>query len=131
MTLDVDGDTASRTFEVRADPGLTLTIAQHKERERFLVEVQDLQVRVEERAAAIRTLRMTATGAEADRLNVLERRLTAGRDAPRAKLGGVARNFNGTGAEQGSLQLPTTTHRLALAESKAEMAAVEKELARR
>src|SRR5207249_2357142 len=35
VTLDVDGDTASRTFEVRSDPALQVTLAQHKAREAF------------------------------------------------------------------------------------------------
>ncbi|MFI5244056.1 MAG: hypothetical protein ACHQQR_02440, partial [Gemmatimonadales bacterium] len=128
VMLDVDGDTVTRTFEVRGDPALQLTLAQQKEREAFLVEVQDIQVKVEERSAEIRTRRVAATGAEADRLAVLERRLTAGRDAPRAKLSGVARNFNGSGAQQGSFFPPTALHRQALVDAKEELAAVEKEL---
>jgi hypothetical protein len=55
--------------------------------------------------------------------------LSAGREAVRTKLGGVARAFNGNGAQQGSLYPPTNTHRQAVAEAKAELAAVEKELA--
>jgi photosystem II stability/assembly factor-like uncharacterized protein len=128
VTLEVDGDTTSRAVSVRGDPALPLTLAQHQEREKFLLDVQDLQNKVEDRVAELRLRRAAASGAEADRLGTLERRLTAGRDAPRAKLGSVARNFNGTGAEQGSLYPPTSTHRLVVAEARAELAAVEKEL---
>jgi len=86
-----------------------------------------LQVQTEERAADLRTRRASLTGAEADRLAALERRLTGGRDGVRAKLGSVARFFNGTGAQQGSFLPPTTTHRQVVAAAKAELAAVEKE----
>ena len=68
------------------------------------------------------------TGADADRLAALERRLSAGRDAPRGKLGGIARTYNGTGAQQGSFLPPTTIQRQTLADAKAELAAIEKEL---
>ena len=59
---------------------------------------------------------------------LLERRLTGGRDGVRAKLGGVARFFNGTGAQQGSFLAPTATQRQVVTEAKAELMAVEKEL---
>ena len=43
VTLEVDGVAAgSQTFEVRADPESNLTLAQHKAREAFVVEVMDL-----------------------------------------------------------------------------------------
>lgn len=128
VTLNVDGDTTSRTFEVRADPAANATLAQHKTRESFLVDVQGLQVQTEERAADLRTRRASLTGADADRLAALERRLTGGRESVRAKLGGVARFFNGTGAQQGSFLAPTNTHRRVVAEAKTELAAIDKEL---
>ncbi|MDB4876656.1 MAG: hypothetical protein JWM41_3102 [Gemmatimonadetes bacterium] len=127
VTLDVDGDTTSRTFEVRGDPALNITTAQQKARETFLLDVQALQVQVEQRAADLRTRRTAAAGEEATRLAALERRLT-GRDGVRGKLGGVARGFNGAGAQQGSFAAPTNTQRLAVTEAKAELAAVDKEL---
>jgi len=128
ITLNVDGDTTSRTFEVRADPAGTVTLAQQKSRETFLVDVQSLQVETEQRATDARARRTASTGADSTRLAVLERRLTGGRDGVRAKLGGVARFFNGTGAQQGSFLPPTTTQRQVVAEAKAELMAVEKEL---
>ena len=128
VTMTVDGDTTSRSFEVRADPELKITLAQHKAREAFLMDVQNTQIQMEQRIADLRARRAAATGADADRFAALERRLSAGRDAPRAKLGGVARNYNGTGAQQGSLLPPTALQRRILAEAKAELAAVDKEL---
>jgi photosystem II stability/assembly factor-like uncharacterized protein len=127
VTLDVDGDTVSRTFEVRGDPIANLTLLQQKAREAFLVEVEALQVRTENLATDLRARRLAATGAEVTRLQALERRLTAGRNAPRGKLGSIASAFNGSGAQQGSFNPPTNTQRRVLAEAKAELAAVEKE----
>jgi hypothetical protein len=128
VTLDADGDTTSRTFEVRSDPMLQVTLAQHKAREAFLLDVTDLQKRTENRAAELRTRRAALTGAEAERFAALERRLTGGRESARAKLATIARAYNGTGAQQGSFLPPTATQKQLLAEAKAELAAVEKEM---
>jgi len=126
VTLDVDGDTTSRTFVVRADPIATITLAEHQAREAFLVEVQSLQIRNEAVLSDIRTRRLAANGAEAARLQLLERRLSGGRDAPRSKLGNLASAFNGSGAQQGSLAAPTGQQRRMLNEAKTEIAAVER-----
>ena len=128
MTLLVDGDSTSRTFEVRSDPALQVTVAQHKAREAFLLEVADLQKRTEERAAELRAKRGSVSGPDAERLAALERRLTAGRESARSKLATIARAFNGTGAQQGSFMPPTATQKQLLADVKADLAAVEKEL---
>ena len=125
VTLDVDGETSNQGLEVRSDPALAIPVAQQRAREAFLLDVQATQVQVEQRASELRALRAEATGEEAAALQALERRLTGGRDAPRAKLGGIARAFNGTGAQQGSFAPPTERHRQALSEAKAELAAVE------
>ena len=121
-------DRTSRGPTRRADPAANVTLAQHKAREAFLVDVQGLQVQTEERAADLRTRRAALTGADSSRLAALERRLTGGRESVRAKLGGVARFFNGTGAQQGSFLPPTNTHRRVVAEAKAELAALDREL---
>jgi len=68
VTLEVDGVAAgSRPFTVRADPALSVTPAQHKSREAFVIEVMDLQAKVEKLAADLRTRRAAATGDEATR----------------------------------------------------------------
>ena len=128
VTLVVDGDTTTRTLEVRGDPGLNITLAQQKAREAFLVDLQAVQVKIEQTLTDLRARRSAATGADAERFQALERRLSAGRDAPRGKLGGIARSYNGTGAQQGSFSPPTSLQRQTLAEAKAELAAIEKEL---
>jgi photosystem II stability/assembly factor-like uncharacterized protein len=128
VTLDVDGDTTSRTFEVRGDPGSKVTLLQHKAREAFLLDVQAMQIKIEDMVNALRTQRASATPEQATKLQALERRLTAGRDAPRVRLGGIARAYNGTGAQQGSLEPPTNEQRKILAAAKAEVASIEKEM---
>ena len=128
VTLDVDGDTTSRSLEVRADPMLPYTLAQHRAREAFLLDVQATQLEIERVVSEIRARRAGAAAPDSTRLAALERRLTGGRNAPRAVLGGVARAYNGSGAQQGSFAPPTAVHRQALAAAKAELVAVEKEL---
>jgi hypothetical protein len=128
VTLDVDGDTTSRTFEVRGDPGLNVTTLQQKARETFLLDVQATQVKVEALATDLRTRRASASPELATKLQALERRLTVGRDAPRGRLGGIARAYNGNGAQQGSLMPPTNEQRKILAAAKTEAAAVEREM---
>jgi len=128
VTLDVDGDTTTRTFEVRGDPGLNVTLLQQKARETFLLDVQATQIKVEDMVTDLRSRRASATPEQATKLQALERKLTAGRDAPRGRLGGIARAYNGTGAQQGSLMPPTTEQRKLLAAAKVEIAAIEKEM---
>ncbi|HKW46495.1 MAG TPA: hypothetical protein VJN70_03590 [Gemmatimonadaceae bacterium] len=128
VTLSVDGDSSSRPLEVRADPMSTYTLAQQRTRETFLLDVQAAQIEVETISADLRSRRASANGADSARYVALERRLTAGRNAPRAKLGAVARAFNGQGAQQGSFAPPSAAHRQALVESRAELAAVRQEL---
>ncbi len=127
VTLDVDGDTTSRTFTVRDDPISKMTLAQHKAREAFLVEVQALQLRADSLATTLRTQRTAANGTDATRVQALERRLAGGREAVRPRLAGLAGDFNGSGAQQGSMSAPTGQQRRILAEVKAELAALEKE----
>jgi hypothetical protein len=127
VTLDVDGETSTQSLEVRPDPALTIPIAQQRARE----ALQAAQVELEQRASELRAMRAEATGADSTAVQALERRLTAGRDSPRAKLGGIARAFNGTGAQQGSFAAPTELHRQVLSEVKAELAAVEDAMKKR
>jgi photosystem II stability/assembly factor-like uncharacterized protein len=123
VTLNVDGDSTTRSFEVRGDPAANLTAAQYKARETFLLDVQDTQLKLALAVATLRTKRQQATPEEATKLQALERRLTqaAGR------IGRIPGSFNGSGAQQGSFQPPTGQQRRLLIEAKAELAAVKKE----
>jgi photosystem II stability/assembly factor-like uncharacterized protein len=147
VTLEVDGvPTESATFTVRADPASSVTLLQHKAREAFVVEVMDVQARVEKLATDLRTRRAAATGEEATRLQALETRLVGGgggrggrgggaqpgAPAPvqpvRTRLSGLINAFVGSGARTGTLAAPTGTMREGLADAKADLAAIEKEI---
>jgi hypothetical protein len=147
VTLEVDGSPVeSRTFEVRADPASSVTLAQHKAREAFVVEVMDLLAQVEKLAADLRTRRTAATADEATRLQALETRLVGasggrggrGAAAPgagpapvqpvRPRLSALINAFVGSGARTGTLTPPTGTMRAGLAEAKADLAAIERDI---
>ena len=51
VTIDADGARAQRTIVVKADPMLPLTVAQHRAREAFLLDVAALQRAVADRLA--------------------------------------------------------------------------------
>jgi hypothetical protein len=166
VALDVDGVvTESRTFEVRADPGSTITLTQHKAREAFEVEVMELLTKIETLAADLAKRRAAATGDAAARLRALEQRLIGGgggrgrgaaateetQPAPattepaagpstgsgqggrgaqpvRQRLGGLITAFVGSGARTGTLAPPTATMRDVLAQAKADLAVIEREM---
>jgi photosystem II stability/assembly factor-like uncharacterized protein len=123
VTLRVDGDSITRSFQVRGDPQSNVTVLQYKAREAFLLDVQDTQVKLAAAVAALRLKRQAATPEEATKIQALERRLTqqAGR------IGRIPGAYNGSGAQQGSFQAPTGQQRSLLAEASAELKAVKRE----
>jgi photosystem II stability/assembly factor-like uncharacterized protein len=141
VTLEVDGvGGESRTFDVRADPASSITLADHHAREAFELEVMALQEKVEALATDLRAQRAGASASNATRLQALERRLVGGgarggagggrggAQPVRQRLGGLTTAFVGSGAQTGSLSAPTTTMRATLAEVKADLAALEGEI---
>jgi len=145
VTIDADGEKMSRTVVVRPDPMLPLTVAQHRTRESFLLEVSGTQqsvAEVGERMTALRrqlvARRASAGDGSAARLSTdstltqltaLERTVRAGPGALRGRVYGLAGEFNGQGALQGSLHPPTKTHREQFAIIKAILARVQLQLA--
>ena len=155
VTLEVDGAaTESRSFDVRPDPASRITLAQHKTREAFIVEVMELQKKVESVGADLRARRAAATGAETARLQALEQRLIGaeggrgrgarggtgdpsetpaagrGRGAAqpvRNRLAGLITTFVGSGARTGTLSAPTSTMRATLADARTDFEAIERE----
>ncbi len=141
VTLEVDGVAGeSRTFDVRPDPASTITLADHKAREAFVVEVMDLQTKVDALATELRKRREAATGDVTTRLQALEQRLVGGaggrggggggRGGPqpvRQRLNGLQTAFVGSGARTGTLSAPTATLRATLVETKADLAAIERD----
>jgi photosystem II stability/assembly factor-like uncharacterized protein len=141
VALEVDGVVAeSRTFEVRADPGSNITLTQHRAREAFEIEVMDLLTKVETLASDLAKRRSGATGDLAAKLQALEQRLVGGGgrgggrggggQPVRQRLAGLISGFVGSGARTGTLAAPTTTMRETLTEAKADLAAIEREIAR-
>ncbi len=142
VTLEVDGVAAgARPFEVRGDPVSAVTLAQHKAREAFVVEVMDLQAKVEALVKDLAARRTAATGTEAARLQALEQRLAAsggGRGGARGggagvvqpvrqRLSGLLSAFTMSGAQTGTLSAPTGEQLAVLAKTKSDLAAIVKE----
>jgi photosystem II stability/assembly factor-like uncharacterized protein len=150
VTLEVDGAAAgSRTFEVRGDPASAVTLAEHKAREAFVVEVMDLQSKVETLVGGLRTRTAAATGDEAARLQALQQRLSGGGGGRRgggagggpAAAGGptpgpaIAQRLNTligpfriSGATTGTMTGPTGAMRAELTAVKADLAAIERDI---
>jgi photosystem II stability/assembly factor-like uncharacterized protein len=145
VTLNVDGTRLTQPLVVRPDPLLPITAAQHRAREAFLTQVLDAQRTTTSMGTRMTTLRQQLTerrdgagqgsGARsmADstlaRLTALERRVRQGPRAVRGRVYGLAGEYNGNGAQQGSLYPPTRTHRDAFAAILLELARAERELA--
>jgi hypothetical protein len=123
VTMVVDGDSTSRTFEVRGDPQANVTVKDQKAREAFLLDVQATQRQLQAAVTALRAKAQGATGDSATKVQALQRRLTqAG-----GRIGRIPSGFNGSGAQQGSFSAPSGMQKSILAEAKAELAAVKKE----
>ena len=157
VTMDVDGAKSVQTFEVRADPTMMETLADHKAREAFLLDVQEVQAKLTTATTAFRTKMAAAKGADSVRMNEMALKLglvapaRVGAPAgpgglaggpgggggfgrprgPAAALGGLAGAWNGSGARHGGLQAPSGTQREVLARAKEALAEMEKELARK
>jgi hypothetical protein len=125
LRLEGEGVRAEASVTVVADPKLPVTLAQYREREAFLLQTLSLQREVFALAADVTKLRGEAqarrdsatagsperTGAEERlaKLNALDRSLRVGQSALRGRIGGIAADFNGAGAQQGSLYPPTAS----------------------
>ena len=160
VTMDADGVRSAQTFEVRADPAMMETLADHKAREAFLFDVQDVQARIATATTAFRARMAAAQGADSTRINALALKLGliapprvgapggpgglaggpggggggrgfGGPRGPGVALGQLAGAWNGSGARHGGLQAPSGTQRAVLARAKETLAEIEKELARK
>ncbi len=103
VTLSAGGATTRRTLEVNPDPLMPVTLAQYRERESFLMDLLGVQRRTYE---LVHKAQGRARGAAVR----LERRAY-----------GLAGDFNGSGARQGTLYPPTPAQRGELAAIKAEL----------
>jgi hypothetical protein len=153
VTMEVDGVTAgSKTFEVRADPASNVPLAAHKAREQMVLDVAELNAKIDAIMKDIAARKTAAAGdpAKLQALQSLEARIgaggggrggrggpsagsgQAGRPAPvppvRTRLGGLLGNFTISGATTGTLLGPTPAQMATLAEVKKDLAAIEKEV---
>ncbi len=141
VTMTVDGETFTQSFEVRADPTLMESLADHRARESFLLEVQDVQAKLATATTAFRTRMTAAKGDDSTRIAAIAQRAGLvsnpargarfGRPAgPAAALATMAGAWNGSGARHGGLQAPTRTQQAVLTQAKEALAEMEKELGR-
>ena len=142
VSMDVDGEKSTQTCDVRADPTMMESVADHKAREAFLLEAQDVQVKLTAATAALRAKMTSAKGADSTRVSALAQKLglvaAAGRGGrggrggggPAAALAQLPGSWNGSGSRHGGLQAPSGTQRAVLASAKTLLAELEKELAR-
>jgi photosystem II stability/assembly factor-like uncharacterized protein len=147
VTIEVDGVAAgSKTFEVRPDPQSTFTMAQHKDREAYVLDVQDLQARVDAIAKDVATKRAAANGAAKPELDAIDAQLGAAggggrggrgggaaggqgqKPSVRQRLGGLLTGLTISGATTGSLAPPTAQQRQTLSELKIEVASIERQI---
>ena len=122
VTLQAGDARATETVRVVADPLLPLTVAQHKEREAFQLEMADMLAELvtmsQQLAARRRDLtaqRDAAPGSPAGaaaatnltNLTQLERTFVASVGQAQGRIMQLYNSFNGSGAQQGSLYPPT------------------------
>ncbi len=108
VELHVDGKTFSQSVLVRGDPSMSISADQWRDREEFLVDLQDTRRELAITLANIAEQRRnTRQEGVADELQALEQRL---RGLSRTA-GGLASEFNGNGARQGTLFGPTASQR--------------------
>ena len=145
LRLTADGVTVRSTVAVVGDPKLQITLLQHRDREAFLLDVLELQKKVDTlvtNVAALRTLVSAArdaagqgspgrgaADARATRVTALDSVLRIGPTAIRARLNGLAGDFNGSGVQQGSFHPPTRDHRVLLKRVRQAYAKADQELA--
>lgn len=140
VTVDADGTKETQRLVVRPDPLLNLTVAQHRARETFLLGVLDAQRETSDmtrrafqlrrdlgQADSVKRANWARSGVAA-KLDTLERLVSRGPGALRGRTYGIASEYNGTGALQGSLHPPTKTHRDAFAAILAELAIARRRL---
>lgn len=123
VTLQAGDARATETIRVNADPLLPLTVAQHKEREGFQLQMADMLGEVVAMSQQLATLRRditarrdaaaagSATRTAADsslaRLTGVERTFVTTLAPAQGQINQLYGAFNGSGAQQGSLYPPT------------------------
>jgi hypothetical protein len=145
VTLQAGDARTTETIRVNADPLLQLTVAQHKEREGFQLEMTDMLGEIitmsQQLADARRNLTTRRDGAaqgsparaEADsalaRLTTVERSFVSNLGPAQGRITQLYGSFNGGGAQQGSLYPPTAPMKAQAREIRASIDRVKREMA--
>ena len=145
ITLQAGDARATETVRVNADPLLPLTVAQHKEREAFQIELADMLGEIvtmsQQLANARRDLtarRDAASAGSAARvaadtslasLTNLERSFVGSVGLAQGRIMQLHGSFNGSGAQQGSLYPPTAAMKAQAREIRGAIDRLKRELA--
>ena len=127
MTLAARGTESTRSVEVNADPEMPISVAEYQSRERFMLDLLDLNQQVTE---TMRAMGITGGGFGFGRPS-------GPPDSPQNRIRRIARtvngvysSLNGAQVQEGSLYPPTQSMRDAVAEARQELKALQAERTR-
>lgn len=145
VTLQAGDAKATETIRVNADPLLTLTVAQHKEREAFQLDMADMlaeivamsqQLASQRRdlttrrdAAAAGSAARVAADSSLARLTSVERSFVTSIGPAQGRIMQLYNSFNGSGAQQGSLYPPTAAMKAQARDIRAAVDRLKREIA--
>ena len=145
VTLQAGDAKATETIRVNADPLLAITVAQHKEREGFQLEMTDMLAEIvsmsqqlanvrkdltaRRDAAAAGSAARTAADSSLARLTTVERSFVTNLAPAQGRINQLYGSFNGSGAQQGSLYPPTSAMKAAGRDIRASIDRVKREMA--
>ena len=145
VTLQAGDAKATETIRVNADPLLNITVAQHKERGGFQLEMADMLAEIvtmsqqlattrrdltsRRDAAAAGSAARTAADSSLARLTTVERSFVTSLAPAQGRINQLYGSFNGSGAQQGSLYPPTSSMKAAGRDIRAAIDRVKREMA--
>jgi hypothetical protein len=145
VTLQAGDARATETIRVNADPLLPLTVAQHREREGFQLELADMLAEIvtmsqqlattrrdlttRRDAAAAGSAARTAADTGLARLTSVERSFVTDLGLAQGRISQLHGTFNGGGAQQGTLHPPTPPMRAQAREIRAAIDRITREMA--
>jgi hypothetical protein len=144
VTLQAGDVRVSETLRVRGDPRLPLTIAEHRDRESFLLDLGEMLRDIVSISQTLSTIRRDLSaqrdaaepGSPAhaaairglEKLTEVESDFAGGPAAMRGRITGLLSAFNGSGVQQGTLYPPTPPQRAQAAEIRTSLGRVKRDL---